>query len=85
MVSDTTHYSIYSYDILVKSKDDSHPLIVKKLKIEIRHSSNFIDIQMCQGDTKLEIRPNVYIQPFKGHAREPENVAFMSSCPLYTD
>ena len=21
---------------------------------------------------------------YKGHSREPENVAFMSSCPLYT-
>jgi hypothetical protein len=24
-------------------------------------------------------------QVYKGHSREPENVPFMSRCPLYTD
>ena len=27
---------------------------------------------------------NIVKPVYKGHAREPENVAFMSSCPLYT-
>jgi len=24
------------------------------------------------------------VKPDKGHSREPENIPFMSSCPLYT-
>ena len=27
---------------------------------------------------------NIVKPVYKGHTREPENVAFMSSCPLYT-
>jgi hypothetical protein len=33
----------------------------------------------CIGENKNTIR-HVY----KGHSREPENMGFMSSCPLYT-
>jgi hypothetical protein len=33
------------------------------------------------SDISLQLQ---YIPVYKGHSREPENVAFMSSCPLYT-
>ena len=35
-------------------------------------------IHYIQG-TSCTVKP-----VYKGHSREPENVAFMSSCPLYT-
>jgi hypothetical protein len=30
------------------------------------------------------LKPNTVKSVYKGHSREPENVTFMISCPLYT-
>ena len=32
----------------------------------------------------LMISPSTVKPVYKGHSREPENVPFISSCPLYT-
>jgi len=32
----------------------------------------------------LQEKPNTVKPVYKGQSREPENVSFMSSCPLYT-
>jgi hypothetical protein len=43
----------------------------------------FMFLTFVRLNTTLHLK--VLLKPvYKGHSREPENVAFMSSCPLYT-
>jgi len=35
-------------------------------------------------ETKEILNINTVNPVYKGHSREPENVTFMNSCPLYT-
>ena len=46
---------------------------IRSLKIKINHFGKFT------------LTPTYTVKPvYKDHSREPENVVFMSSCPLYT-
>jgi len=42
------------------------------------------NIIITKSVTKLFSKNGVVEPTYKGHSREPENVVFMSSCPLYT-
>ena len=54
------------------------------------YSASNHDIAIFGNLKKLRINPfrmsecNVVKPVYKGHSREPENVSFVSSCPLYT-
>ena len=43
----------------------------------------FLQLWSITISTECVIRNTVKLV-YKGHSREPENVVFMSSCPLYT-
>jgi hypothetical protein len=61
-------------------------MILRKMRFKFVQMNVILHWKELVGVINLvDLKKSIYVKPvYKGHSREPENVAFLSSCLLYT-